>query len=332
MKTEIDKELYLKFYKNLKLTRRFEEKTIELMNKGEIPGALHPSNGMEAVGVGVCSALIKGDMVCPSHRTISAQITKGAEIKYLMAEYMGKVDGYNRGKGGSMHINAGFENDVFGVDSVVGGKASLATGIALAAKLRKNNSVTAVFFGDGAMNQGVVLESMNMAAIWKLPVLFVCENNQYAATTSAKDSTLLKNLSSRADAFGFSGYTVDGMDVLAVYSKAIELVRKMREGNGPSLLEAKTYRFRGHWSGEELQNYVKYRTKDEIKEWELKCPILTFGKYLTGSNICSKSDIEAIDEEIEKILEDAVDFARASSYPPAEEGLKGMYATEYQHS
>jgi len=329
MQEKTEKQFYLKIYKNLKLTRRFEEKTIELMNRGEIPGALHPSNGMEAVGVGVCSALVKGDIVCPSHRTISAQITKGAQIKYLLAEYMGKVDGYSRGKGGSMHINAGFENDVFGVDSVVGGKASIATGIALAAKLRGNKSVTAVFFGDGAMNQGVVLESMNMAAIWKLPVLFVCENNQYAATTSASYSTLLKNLSSRSQAFGFDGFTVDGMDVLSVYNRTKEIVEKIRAGNGPSLLEAITYRYKGHWSGEELQNYVKYRTKDEIRQWELRCPILTFGKYLTANNICGQSEIDDIDAEIEKIIEDAVSFARKSEYPAAQEGIKGMYATQY---
>ena len=323
------REFYLGIYKNLKLTRRFEEKTIEMMNRGEIPGPLHPSNGMEAIGVGVCTALKKGDIICPSHRTISGQITKGAEIKYLLAEYMGKVDGYNRDKGGSMHINAGFENDVFGVDSVVGGKASFATGIALAAKLRGQKSVTVAFFGDGAMNQGVVLESMNIAAIWKLPILFVCENNQYAATTSANYSTLLKNLSKRSEAFGFDGITIDGMDVLKVYNKAKEIVEKIRAGNGPSLLECIAYRYKGHWSGEELQNYVKYRGKDEIREWELKCPILTFGKYLTENGICSQSEIEGTDKEIEKIIEDAVYFARESSFPPPEEGIKGMYATEY---
>ena len=320
---------YLEIYKNLKLARKFEEKTIELMNKGEIPGPLHPSNGMEAIGVGVCSALKKGDIICPSHRTISGQITKGAQIKYLLAEYMGKIDGYNRGKGGSMHINAGFENDVFGVDSVVGGKASFSIGIALANKLRKNNHIVVAFFGDGAMNQGVVHESMNMAAIWKLPVLFVCENNKYAATTSAKYSTLLENLSVRAGAYGFNGHTVDGMDVVSVFKKSQEIIEKMREGDGPALLECNAYRYKGHWSGEELQNYIKYRSKEEIKEWELKCPIKTYKKYLINNNIYSEDKISEIDNKVEAIIEEAVDFARKSSFPSPEEGLRGMYATEY---
>ena len=270
MEEKTSKEFYLGIYKNLKLTRRFEEKTIEMMNKGEIPGPLHPSNGMEAVGVGVCTALKKGDIICPSHRTISGQITKGAEIKYLLAEYMGKIDGYNKGKGGSMHVNAGFENDVFGVDSVVGGKASFAIGIALAGKLRGQKNVTVAFFGDGAMNQGVVHESMNMAAIWKLPVLFVCENNQFAATTSVKYSTLLEKLSKRAEAYGFEGFTVNGMDVIAVHDKTKEIVEKIRSGNGPALLECITYRFKGHWQGDP----EVYRSKEEVEKWvKTKCPI-----------------------------------------------------------
>ena len=324
-------KLYEEIYKNLKLTRRFEEKTIELMNKGEIPGPLHPSTGMEAIGVGVCSALKKGDIICTSHRTISGQITKGAQIKYLLAEYMGKTDGYNKGKGGSMHINAGFENDVFGLDSVVGGKASFSIGIALANKFRKNKHITVAFFGDGAMNQGAVHESMNMAAIWKLPVLFVCENNKYAATTSVKYSSLLENLSIRSEAYGFKGYTIDGMNVMSVFEKSKELIEKMREGNGPVLLECKAYRYKGHWSGEELQNYVKYRSKEEIDEWEQKDPIKNYRKYLIKNNICNEDKISKIDKNIDEIIEDAVDFARKSSLPSPEEGLKGMYATEYKN-
>ena len=330
MTEKIDKSTYLKMYKNLRLARRFDERTVELMNQGEIPGPLHPAIGMEAIGVGIGTAMKDGDFLCSSHRTLSGQITRGAELKYILAEFMGRVDGYMSGKGGSMHISAGLDKGIFALDSVVGSRVGFGTGIALAFKLRKENKVVVAGYGDGGANQGVVQEAMNMAAIWKLPILFYCENNQYAATTSVKYSNLIKNLSERASAFGFSGETIDGMDVITVYNSANNAIEKIRSGSGPYLLECVSYRYRGHWSGEELQTYIKYRTDDEINYWKSKDPLKIFPNDLIEKYNCTEEELNKIDKEVEDIMEEAVEFARKSKFPEPENAIKDMYATTYE--
>lgn len=325
----IDKNTSLKMYKNLKLTRRFDEVTIDLMNQGEIPGPLHPAIGMEAIGVGLGTAMDDGDFICASHRTLSAQITRGAQIKHILAEFMGKVDGYMSGKGGSMHISGGIDKGMFSIDSVVGSRAGFGTGIALALKLSKKNNVVVAGYGDGGANQGLVHESMNIAAIWNLPILYFIENNQYAATTSVKYSNKIKNLSQRAEAFGFSGETVDGMDVVTVYNTAKKAIDKIRSGAGPHLIEFIAYRYRGHWSGEELQTYIKYRDKDEIELWKSRDPLKIFPDEMVKKYGCTEEELKCIDREVEGILDDAVEFARNSKFPEPEEAVKGMYATPY---
>ena len=322
------KENLLNIYKNLKLGRRFEEKVIELGDLNEIRGPIHPSIGMEAVGVGVCLALNEKDIIVPTHRGIPAIIAKGADIKYMFAELMGRANGCNQGKGGTMHISD-LSIGVIGADSIVSGGVPIALGAALVSKLRNSKKVTVAFYGDGGSNQGVVHETMNMAAIWDLPIIFVCENNQYAVSTSVKYSTKIENLSQRAEAYGFSGVTVDGMDVLAVYNAAKDIIEKARSGKGPSLLECKTYRFQGHFTAEGILG-LNYRTDEEIKYWKSRCPIKSWAKKLIEEDICGQDELIEVDNLVEGLIEEAVEFARASKLPEPEDALKDMYATEYK--
>ena len=317
-------------YKKMVTIRLFEEKVQDLYARGSVPGLIHLYIGEEAIAAGVCSHLRREDYITTTHRGHGHVIGKGAELKYILAEFMGRVDGYMSGKGGSMHISAGLDKGIFALDSVVGSRVGFGTGIALAFKLRKENKVVVAGYGDGGANQGVVQEAMNMAAIWKLPILFYCENNQYAATTSVKYSNLIKNLSERASAFGFSGETIDGMDVITVYNSANNAIEKIRSGSGPYLLECVSYRYRGHWSGEELQTYIKYRTDDEINYWKSKDPLKIFPNDLIEKYNCTEEELNKIDKEVEDIMEEAVEFARKSKFPEPENAIKDMYATAYE--
>ncbi len=331
MSDKIDKKILLSIYKNLKLARRVDEKTIELLNNGEIYGWLHPAIGMEAIGVGIATAMQDKDFFCPARRTgISGQITRGMEIDYMMAEMMGRIDGFCHGKGGATHFSAGLEKNIFTTDSVVGSRPGYGAGIALSFKLRGEKRVVAAGYGDGAANQGLIHEVMNMAAIWKLPILFYCENNQYAVTTSAKYSTAIKQLSDRASAYGFSGETVDGMDVITVYKKAKNAIENIRSGDGPYLLECISYRFMGHYSGESFQTHVKYRTDEEINYWKSKDPLRIFPDDLIKKYNCTRNELGKIDREVEQAIEHAVGFARKSKFPEPEDALKDMYATPYK--
>ena len=326
---QLDKDVCLGLYRSLRLTRRFDETTIELWNQGVIIGPLHPAIGMEAIGVGICTALKSIDFICPTHRTISSQITRGIDIRLLMAEFMGKSSGYHSGKGGSMHISP-LELGILGVDSVIGSRPGLGAGLALASKLRGDEGVTVAFYGDGGANEGIVHESMNIAAIWQLPLLFVCENNQYAYTTSAKDANAVEPLSRRAEAYGFTGQTIDGMDVVAVYVEARQMVEKIRSGSGPLLLECHAFDFKGHWSGESQQTYLNYRTKEEVAHWEARCPVLTHRSRLLEGGISTEQELSAIDEQVERLIEEAVEFGRNSEFPNPDEALKHVYATAYK--
>jgi len=327
---ELDKDTCTGLYKNLRLSRRFGEKIIELGNIGEIPGFIHSAVGMEAPGVGICYALQKEDIVVPTHRKPAQLITKGADIKYMMAEYMGKASGYNHGKGGELHCSPDLESGIMAVESQVAvGLVPIACGIALASKLRNEKRVVVSFYGDGGANEGAVHESMNMASIFNLPVLFVCDNNQYAVTTPATKSSKLKNLSDRAASYGFSGTTIDGMDVVNIFITAREILDSIRNGKGPFLLECKSYRFHGHYSGEDLRK-LEYRSREEIEFWKSRCPVNLCRNYLADKKICSRDELDEIDRSVEDMINEAVEFARTSKYPEPGDALKDMYATEYE--
>lgn len=325
MKLKIDKKLALEIYKKMQLCRKFEEKVVELVNKNEIYGTTHEYIGQEAVAVGICSALRPEDYIMSTHRGHGHMIAKGGELKYMFAELMGKSNGYNCGKGGSMHI-AEPEIGILGANGIVGGGVPIACGAALSLKLDKRNQIVVSFYGDGASNQGVVHESMNLAAIWELPVLFVCENNKYAVSTSIEYSSKIKNLSKRAGAYGFKGFTVNGMDVIEVYNKAKELVNSIRDGNGPFLLECKTYRYSGHFTAEPMLG-LNYRADEEINYYKARDPIISFVNKILKDGVCSQKAIAKADKQIEKSIEEAVDFARNSKHPKHEEALEDMYAT-----
>ena len=314
------KEKCLDIYKYLKLGRRFEEKTIELGNNGEIPGSLHAGIGMEAIGVGMSLALKEGDLTFKTHRGHATMIAEGADIKYMFSELMGKANGCNKGMGGSMHLA--------GISGVLGSNTHMAAGAALAFKLRKENRVAIAYYGDGAANQGPVHEAMNMAAIWQLPVLFVCENNLYAVTTPINYASLLKNLSERACAYGFPGITIDGMDVIKVYNSASQLIEQARNGKGPALLECRAYRFLDHSIGT-ANLKLNYRSAGEIEEWKKIDPIISWPKRLIEEKICTDNELQEVDSLVEKTIDDAVDFARNSKLPEPEDAFKDMYATKY---
>lgn len=311
-------------YRTMRLIRRFEESIVELVNRNEVPGVTHEYIGQEAVATGVCHALLPDDVITSTHRGHGHILAKGGDPRRVMAELMGKVTGYNFGRGGSMHI-ADLALGIYGANGMVGGGVPIACGAAFAAKVAGNTKVAVAFFGDGGINQGVVHESLNLAAVWKLPVIFVCENNGYAATTSVRETTAIDRISDRAPAYGMPGVTVDGMDVRAVLEAANTAVARARAGDGPTLLECLTYRFVGHFTAEKLRGF-KYRSEEEIAQWRLRDPLVTFPAELTERGVC---DPAVIDAEIDALLADATAFARESELPRSEDALSGMYAVTY---
>jgi len=327
MSEKITKELALELYRKMVLCRKFEEKVVELVNKNEIYGTTHEYIGEEAVAAGVCSALRNDDLLASTHRGHGHIISKGGDVRYMFAELLGRIDGYNKGKGGSMHI-ADVGIGVLGANGIVGAGVPIAVGAALAIKIKKLDKAVISFFGDGASNQGVVHEAMNMAAVWNLPIIFVCENNQYAVSTSVKYSLKIENISERSKAYGFEGKTIDGMDVLEVYNNSKEIVDKVRYTSKPFLLECKTYRYSGHFTAEKILN-LNYRTEDEINYYKSICPILTFAARAIEDGICTKKELDDIDNSIINQIDEAVDFARKSKSPEPSDALNDMYATEY---
>jgi len=317
---KFNKEECLEIYRKLKIGRRFEEKTIELSNQGEILGSLHVGIGEEAVGVGIALAMKEGDISVKTHRGHTQLIAEGVDCKYMFAELMGKVDGYNKGMGGSMHLA--------GLSGVLGVGGAMASGAALAFKMRKENKVAIGQYGDGASNLGELHEAINMASIWTLPVLFICENNGYAVTTSIKYSSLLENLSDRSKAYGIPGETADGMDVMEVYKVVSRLIEYVRSGKGPAMLELKTYRFEDHSKSTAAQK-LAYRTNDEVENWKKKDPIITWPERLIKENICTSQEVQKIDELVEKQIDEGVDFAQKSPLPEDGDAFKYMYATQF---
>jgi pyruvate dehydrogenase E1 component alpha subunit len=299
--------------------RRFEERAIQLFMAQEMPGFLHSYLGQEAVATGVCEALDEQDYITSTHRGHGHVIAKGLRLDRMMAELYGRTTGYCKGKGGSMHI-ADFSRGVLGANGIVGGGIAIATGAALAAKLSGTGRVAVAFFGDGASNQGSFHEAANMAAVWDLPVVFVCENNLYAVSTPQARHTRLQDLSQRAKAYGFPGVSVDGNDPVAVYKAAADAVRRARGGQGPTLLECKTYKWMGHYIGDP----GTYRPPEEVERWKAKDPLPRFEAYLTGCGVLTADEIAGVHREVERELDAAVEFARQSPMPLPEQALEDL--------
>lgn len=319
-------DLGLKMYRGMLRIRRFEERVIRLVNENEIAGVTHEYIGQEAVAVGVCSALHTDDVITSTHRGHGHILAKGGQPQRMMAELFGKSTGYNRGRGGSMHI-ADVSLGIYGANGIVAAGAPIAMGAAWAAQARSTAGVAVSFFGDGAMNQGVLHETMNMASLWKLPILFVCENNGYAVTLSAAQSSANPNFSARAAAYSMPGVKVDGMDVPSVFEAAQAAVQRARSGEGPTFLECLTYRYMGHHTAEATMS-LNYRANEEIEAWKRKDPIQSLARQLQDIGV-PEAKLQTIHQEIERELEAAVEYARQSPEPHPEESLERMYATPY---
>jgi len=301
--------------------RAFEEMAEQLYALGKVHGTMHLSIGMEASAVGAIAALRPDDLILSTHRGHGHCIAKGADLNRMMAEFMGKETGYCRGRGGSMHI-ADVAGGNLGANGVVGGGLATAMGVGLGLRLQGSERVVLCFFGDGAANLGSFHESLNMAAIWRLPVVFVCENNQYAMSCSVKRAFAIERISDRAAAYGMPGVTVDGNDLLAVYRAVGEAVARARSGGGPSLVENVTYRWRGH----SKSDANRYRTPEEIEAWKAKCPIKRFRAWLIEEELLSEAEAERIEREAALAIEAAVAFAEASPEPALEAIEEGVYA------
>ncbi len=314
------KELARQMLMKMLEIRFFEEKVFDLYGQNLVPGTIHLYAGEEAVAVGVCSVLRKDDFITSTHRGHGHCIAKGASLKRTMAEILGKKTGYCKGKGGSMHI-ADFNVGMLGATAVVGAGLPIAVGAGLSAKLRKTDQVTVCFFGEGASNQGTFHESLNLASAWSLPVVFVCENNLYAMGTRQSRIMKIENIADRASGYGIPGVIVDGNDVLEVYSAARIAVEGARKGEGPTLLECKTYRRRGH----SRVDPAKYRPKQEVEEWLAKDPINRLKERTLQEQIFTKDEIEKIEKEASAKVEEAVKFAVESPYPSPEEALEDIY-------
>lgn len=320
-----NKETLIKLYKTMLTIRKFEERAEKLHEQGKVPGNLHLYIGEEAVAAGVIQALHPDDKITSTHRGHGHMIAKGGNTKAMMAELYGKETGCCKGKGGSMHI-ADFSIGSLGACGIVGGGIPIATGSALASKLDKDDTVTVCFFGEGASNQGSFHECLNMASLWRLPVIYVIENNMYAITSAIKETAVGK-LEKRGIPYDIPTQAIDGNNVLEVYEKAIEMVGRAREGNGPSLLVCNTYRFLGHFAGEQALPWAwRYRTKDEVSQWRQKCPIKRFREYLIQQNFLDSDVLDTIDLEVAKLIDESVEFAEVSTYTAEEFALTDVFA------
>ena len=316
-------ESYLRMYRQMVRIRTFEDNANQLYLSGKMPGLTHMYSGQEAVAVGLCEALKKTDHITSTHRGHGHCVAKGAEFREMFCELLGKAEGYCRGKGGSMHI-ADQENGNLGANAIVGGSAGIATGAALSAKRLGTDAVTVCFFGDGALGQGLLYEVMNMAALWKLPVIYACENNLYGEYTHVSEMAA-GDLMARAKAFSIEAHEVDGQDVLAVNTLAQDLVARARKGEGPFFVQLNTYRYHGHHVGDINRGY--YRTKEEEADWKAKRdPIANFGAWLAKEKIATADELDAAAEEIKADAEAAVAYALDADYPPPSEVDAHVYA------
>jgi TPP-dependent pyruvate/acetoin dehydrogenase alpha subunit len=320
---KISKEELLRLYRIMLTIRRFEERVVIDYHSGAIPGIVHSYIGQEAVATGVCTNLRRDDRIISNHRGHGHCIAKGADLNRMMAEIYGRKTGYCKGKGGSMHI-ADFSIGMLGANGIVAGGLPIAAGAALAAQLEGGDKVVVVFFGDGATNEGEFHEVLNLASIWKLPLIFACENNGYGVNTPVKVATGLSHISERATGgYGIAATVVDGNDVEAVYEAAQKAVADVRAGKGPFFLEFITYRWRGHY---EQPGLPDLRPVEEIEAWKGKCPVAAFERRLLKSGVATKRMFEEINTQVMRQIQDAVDYALASPLPAPENALEDVFS------
>ncbi len=312
-------------YRTMRLIRSFEETVVTLVNTNEIPGVTHEYIGQEAVATGMCAALDADDVITSTHRGHGHLIGRGADPGGMFAELMARSGGLNHGRGGSMHV-ADVSLGIFGANGIVGAGAPFAAGASWLPNPAGGTRVSVAFFGDGAINQGVLLETFNLAAAWELPMVFCCENNGYAVTTPAEKSSKVTPLQ-RATGFGLPGREVDGMDVEAVYEAAQWAVEHARSGQGPVFLDCRCYRFVGHNTGEHTLG-LKYRSTEEIDGWKLRDPLITAARRLADDHGIGVPGVTEIDDDVAGQIAAAVEFARGSAAPEASSAMDYMYATE----
>jgi pyruvate dehydrogenase E1 component alpha subunit len=313
-------EQLLNFYERMLLIREFELRAINERRGGLIPGFIHSCVGQEATAVGACAALRSDDVITSTHRGHGHLIAKGGEPKYMMAELAARSTGYCGGKGGSLHMTD-FDLGILGANGIVAGGIPMAVGAALAFNMRGENRVALAFFGDGAVNEGAFHEAANLAGLWKLPIIFFCENNLYGEGTPQSGQAPVADLSIRAAGYAFPGVIVDGNDVVAVYEATKTAVERARIGAGPTFVEGKTYRYRGHYEGDPMV----YRNKAETEAWRQRDPITTFRQRLLQTQVASEADLTAIEAQVQATLDEAVEFAASSPQPEPESALEGVY-------
>ncbi len=317
----VSNDLKMKLLEVMLKIRYFEQKVKDFNRRDLIRGGLHVYTGQEAVAAGACLPLRSDDYISSTHRGHAHCIAKGGNLSLMMAELLGKKTGYCKGKGGSMHI-ADLSIGILGANGIVGGGIPMSVGAGLSAQYRKSSQVCICFFGDGAANQGTFHESLNLASLWSLPVVFICENNRFGMTVAASRSTSVKDIAVRAGSYAMPGKIVDGMDVLKVYETVLEAVERARKGDGPTLVEAKTYRFEGHWLGDP----IRYRTKEEVDEWKKKDPISNFKNHLISQGVCKEEDVRSLEGSVLKAIQKAEKFALESPEPELIESVTDVYS------
>ena len=320
---DYSKEQLMAFYETMFKMRRFEEETFEFYKKGMMAGLAHLYLGEEAVATGVCAALKDDDYIGSTHRGHGHLVARGADIDRMMAEILGKETGYSNGKGGSMHIMA-MDKGILGANGIVGGEIPIATGAAYTIKYKGTHQVAVSFMGDSATNEGTFHESINMAAAWDLPCVYVIENNLYGISVDIRDVTNTPDLAVRAKAYDIPGVVVDGMDVTAVYEAAKKAVKRARDGKGPTIIECKTYRWQGHHVGDPAV-YRQRRSKTEKEDWMARCPVANLRKEMIEAGKAEEAEIAALEERIEAEIQEAVKFAADSPYPDAEEAYTDVF-------
>ena len=318
---ELDRTTMLKLYRTMATIRHFEERGIPETGQRGMSASVHSSAGQEAVPTGICANLTDDDYIGSTHRGHGHCIAKGVEPKQMMAELFGRSTGNNKGKGGSMHI-ADMSKGMLGTNGIVAGSVPLAVGAALTSKLRKLGRVAVAFFGDGGANQGVLHECMNLASVWKLPVIFCCENNGYAESTPVEYALSVSNVADRAPGYNMPGFHVDGMDVFAVYDAANQAVARARAGDGPTLLECRTYRYYGHTV---FDNPLSYRTKEEEEYWRGRDPLKLFRETVIPQGEITVEELDQIETEVAALMEEAVKFADESPLPEPLELYEDVY-------
>jgi len=311
----------LDLYRVMTTIRRFEAAACQLLVDRKITASLHASTGQEAVAAGICAALLPADMIVSTHRGHGHCLAKGTDPGLMMAELMGRASGTNGGRGGSMHV-ADPDLGILGSNGIVGAGLPIAVGAAYACRVRGSRQIVACFYGDGAANEGTCHEAMNIAALWGLPLLFVCEHNGYGEMTPQSVHASVRDLAVRAAGYGMPGETVDGNDVLAVRAAAEAAALRARTGGGPTLIECKTYRVRGHFEGDPQ----RYKPEGEAAQWKLRDPIDLFRAHLTGPSGLDAAMLDAIDQRVDGVLQQAVAFGEAAAYPPPGEVARYVYA------